>query len=360
MMTLKSLFFLTNFAIFAKRLTKFIIIALSNLLSLTKFFKSIKFKPMKKLFTFLFVGSMIASCSNDEVNEINEPEAAVDLETQVSEGLYDNSNLGIYEGVFTSLESNNRATVRIEVDGKGNPVASFVFPNGGLKAFRADQKLSKSSSEKIHFSDEEFDFDFAVNEDGTEPVISNVTYMGEKGDVMIVKETSKAAVTPRTGTYACLPGSCDTHPDLGVGKTQTFNAILQTSTTSGNVADDSRADVVFQVVLGSTTYYMNSSTPSMEQTSCTERQRTIGGVVFAVTRCQFSGAIQGGSGLATVNGTHRYGRQVSFSGTTGDFTCSDYFGTIVYESSILGTSSMEFVSDDIEGEDDYCFPTEGL
>ncbi|MDT0688333.1 hypothetical protein RM549_00945 [Salegentibacter sp. F188] len=282
---------------------------------------------MKKLFTFLFIGSMIASCSNDEVNEINEPETAADLETQVAEGLYDNSNLGIYEGVFTTLDGQLRATVLIEIDGKSEPAASFFMQSGDVKAVKAD-KTSKSSTESIHFSGEDFSFDFSVEENGSDPVVSNVTYMGKEGDVMIIKETSKAPVSPRTGTYWCL--DCDTHPDLGAGKSQTFNAILV-----GGI-DNPESDWEFQFTLGSDIFY-----GSAEQSNCDG--------AFGLTTCEVDGQGSGDSGPFYITGSHTY-----FSGNDTD-SCSRIEGNIVYDSKFDNLDSeLSFETDGPVGEDGNC------
>ncbi|MDT0687440.1 hypothetical protein [Autumnicola psychrophila] len=283
---------------------------------------------MKKLFTFLFIGSMIASCSNDELNEVNEPETAVDLETQVAEGLYDNSNLGIYEGVFTTLDGKQRATVLIEMNGKDNPLVAFGFPDGQLKSFRSDAKASKASDDAIQFSGEDFSFDFSVEEDGSNPIVSNAIYMGKEGDVVIVKETSKAAVETKTGTYRCLNG-CEDHPDLGKGGTQTFNSIA-TSDGMGN-----GADFILQVTL------KNEVFPgTMTQTNCVANGR-------GATTCDLSGTIQGGSGPADVTGEHTYDND-----NIEQFEdCSTLRGQWVYDSAWFGESSLVFESDSASGEE---------
>ncbi|AVR45960.1 hypothetical protein C7S20_12230 [Christiangramia fulva] len=324
---------------------------------------------MKKLLSIVFISTLLFSCSQDNgITDVQDEQTAqVDLEKLVAQGKYDNSQYGIYEGVFSSIDG-NRATVRIAIQEKGNPEVTFNFPDGSKTQLKSSG-LTKASgnTNTSNFSGKDFSLDFTVNSDGTEPLISNVTYMGKKGDVLIMKETSKNAITPRTGTYSCISG-CDTHPDLGKGKTQTFNAIIQTSTSSGltssgdtesTVADNSKNDIVFQVQLASEVFYMYSGTPTMPQNNCQDRTRDVfipgvGTVTYNTTRCDFTGYIQGGSGLATVNGTHRFGRTTQYNGTTTDFNCSDFFGTFTYTSEWFGTSNMTFQSDDDPGND-YCF-----
>lgn len=324
---------------------------------------------MKKLLSILFISTLLFSCSSDtEVAEKTTENAVLDLPTLVKQGKYDNSNLGVYKGVFTSLDGQYRSTVVIELDGKNQPNIVFGFPDGSRMQARSNESMSRAmSTGTATFTGDNFSLDFTVNDDGTEPKVTNVTYMGQKGDVIVMKETSRNAITPRTGTYSCNSG-CENHPDLGKGKTQTFNAIIQTSTSSGQtssgdtentVADNSQNDIVFQVQLANQVFYMASGTPSMSQNSCEDRTRDVfipgvGTVTYNTTRCNFTGDIQGGSGLAAVNGTHRYGRTVGYNGTDTPFNCSDYFGTFTYNSTWFGESTMSFVSDDDPG-DDYCF-----
>ncbi|MDT0645173.1 hypothetical protein RM545_00600 [Zunongwangia sp. F260] len=302
---------------------------------------------MKKLFTFLFVGAMITSCSNDEINEINEPETAVDLETQVSEGLYDNSNLGIYKGLFTTADGKNRATVLIELDGKNNPVASFNFPDGNFEAFRAQNNVDKSQAGSLRFEGENFSFDFNVDADGADPVVSDVTYMGQKGDVMILKETSKAPVQTKTGTYTCESGCFgdddDTvpHPELGApGALQTFNFMLQ-----GTEGD---SPIFMQYVLNSRTY-----TGDVLQASCDA------GIFGNLITCELFAEpnLRGNTGPIRFRSLDNPDTSLLFHEYASDGTgiaCSSYYGTGIYRSSLFGRSTISIITDDAVADGGDC------
>ncbi len=282
---------------------------------------------MKKLLSILFISTLLFSCSTDtEVTETATEDAVLDLPALVKEGKYDDSNLGIYKGVFTTLDGQNRATVLLELDGKTNPVVSFNFPDGDFKSFRAAEGFGErsegSSTGSLHFKGENFEFDFKVNPDGTDPKVSNVTYMGAKGDIIVVKETSRAAIITKTGTYSCLV--CN-HPELGTGKTQSFNTI---ATSQSGMANGAAFDI--QATLGSRVYY-----GTMTQSGCNASR--------GLTTCSLTGTINANSGPVAVTGTHIYD---SSGGVYPD--CSDISGDWVYNSTIFGQSSLAFDSDNTD------------
>lgn len=285
---------------------------------------------MKKIIYFneLVVASF--SCSQDsEVSDMNVDEQnAMNLDEQVAAGMFDNSNLGIYEGVFTTLDGQNQATIRIEMDSKNNPLVMFVFPEGDMKSFRSNSKAAKNQINNLHFESDSFEFDFDVNDDGSNPVVSNITYMEKKGDVIIFKETSKSAVSPRTGTYSCI--DCGTHPDLGVGKTQTFNAVLR----DGVGSPESNWD--FQFTLGSKVYLGTGA-----QSGCE--------TAFGLTTCDVIGEGQGGSGPFYINGSHTYYSADAVS------SCSRIEGNILYDSYFNNLDAeLSFKTNGPTGEGNNC------
>lgn len=275
---------------------------------------------MKKIFTLLFVGTFLYSCSGDGNSEINE-HAAVNLETQNNQGVFDNSKLGVYKGVFTTLDGQSRATLQIELDGKNDPTAEFNFPDSNKASLSSGNQVSKSAStDKIKFSDTDFSFDFSVEEGGLNPIVSNVTYKGQKGDVIILKETSKAPVSPKTGTYSCL--ACNDHPELGQGKTQTFNTVLQ-NTADGTSEVNLQATLIRRVFGGQLT-----------QSGCSTRE--------GLTQCNLNGELEAGSGPVVVSGTHLFDNIISPS---PDGDCSDLSGTFLYSTDLWGDITMTFKTD---------------
>lgn len=278
---------------------------------------------MKKLFTLLFISTLFISCSQD--NEVADMEQeALNFEQKLANGDFDNSNLGIYKGLFTTLDGQDRATILITLNGKSEPTVEFSFPDFTKAVVRSSSKTNKGQAIKgMTFNEGDFKFDFNVNEDGTNPEITNVLFKGKEGSVMVAKETSKAPLTPRTGFYTCFSG-CENHPDLGKGGTQTFNVMATTQNGANNGATFS-----LQVTL------KNQVFPgTMTQSACSANGR-------GLTTCNLSGTITGGSGPATVTGSHSYDND-----NVPAFTdCSTFQGRWDYTSTHFGRSIMDFRTD---------------
>lgn len=305
---------------------------------------------MKKLFTIAIFALLFTACSTDSEEITGEQ---VDFATNQASGAYDESNLGIYKGVFTTLSSSARATVYIKIDGVGEPYVEFAFPDGDQESFKAASVISKNASNSTtNFTSKDFSFDFTVNPDGTEPTITNLTYMGEKGDALIVKETSKNAIETKTGFYTCESGCFgdedDTvpHPELGApGARQTFSFVSSEPTNT----EGSDVELDVQIVLNRRTYTGNAY-----QTRCAD-------VAFSnLRRCALvaetnlngnSGPLRFRSlGDPTVDLAHH-----TFA-TESDENCSTYEGNIIYRSTLFGRSVLAFETDDTVGEGGDCLP----
>ncbi|APG59115.1 hypothetical protein LPB144_01255 [Christiangramia salexigens] len=288
---------------------------------------------------------LLFSCSQDNISTEMEEEAKLNLEEQVAQGMYDNSNLGIYEGLFTTTDGQNRARVLIEIDGKNKPLAAFNFPDGELSSFRSQENMTKAKGGKLHFSGENFSFDFSVNEDGSNPVVTNVEFAGKKGDILIAKETSKAPIETKTGTYTCETG-CFTddedpipHPELGApGATQTFSFMLQ-----GNpVSNGSVVDVQF--VLNTKTYTGQAKFNNCKNFD-TRGDYTICGLFAEPNLNGRSGPIRFRSNLSQTSSEMKHVFDAYKNDPEPDFQCSSYYGTAYYNSTIFGRSTMSVITD---------------
>lgn len=287
---------------------------------------------MKKIFTFLMI-LLFISCSQDEPVDELDTTTASDFLLQVNQGKFDDSNLGLYKGVFTTNDGQNRATVRIEMNGKDNPVAILNTPQGETLDLKAVRQMTRSkSSDEISFASNDVTFNFSVDENGENPIVSNVIYKGLDGAIMLAKQTSKQPIETVTGTYQCV--DCSTHPDLGEQpETQTFNFVF-----SGT---DDDATVETQFTLKHKTY----GPGAVSQTDCTqEGDFTICDLVGTLVDEDETGenlAFFGDSGPVFLTGIHTYNNT-----TTGLEDCSSISGNLRYESTRFGTSLLSFQSDE--------------
>ncbi len=304
---------------------------------------------MKKLLTIISISTLLFSCTTENDVAGIEDQEALNLEEQVANGKFDTSNFGIYEGTFTTFDGSHRATILIEMDGKSKPAVSFLFPTGDLSAFRSKENLTKAKAGKIHFEGDDFSFDFQVGADGSNPLVSNMTYKGKEAEAYIVKETSRAPVEAKTGSYTCETGCyTDTedpipHPELGApGAVQSFNFVL--SGAAGN------SPVNIQFTLNSRIYNGTAT-----QGNCANFDGP-----GNYTRCGLFAEpdLLGNSGpirfRSAVSETVSQARHIYYS-ADNSYSCSTYDGTAFYTSSLFGRSVIAFSTDDPLQSGGDCF-----
>ncbi len=167
---------------------------------------------MKKLLvkTLLSITIIFASCSeNDPLITIND--SAEELPIALSQ--YDNSNYGIYKGVFVgssgtilvNLNNNGVISVSLTIDGVNYP-------------FTSSETITENQQTEITFAYENNSFSFTVNADGSNPLITNVSIEGHPdASIIVVKENSSYVAQLYEGSYEGI----DQNNDQG-----TFNAIV--------------------------------------------------------------------------------------------------------------------------------------
>ncbi len=159
---------------------------------------------MKKLIMFLFVGALFTACSTDK-ELIESQDGSADYALDLS--AYDNSNLGVYKGVFSTLDSEARATFEIEIKKGTESRASLTLVGGQEVKFSTAAAIEEDVNlENVVFTSGDSSFKFSVNRDGSNPTFSEVFYVGSEGAMKAIKETSRLAVTTQTGTWGCTTG----------------------------------------------------------------------------------------------------------------------------------------------------------
>ena len=183
----------------------------------------------KSLILFMTI-VLVFSCKQDEVLDLNDGQTA-GLTADLSK--YDNSDMGTYKGVFTTLDSENRATVVISIRNNDIAIASLTLVSGEVIVLNAPTYKTGDVVNNLSFitTNESYlksSFTFSVSNDGSDPIVSNVIYNGKESAILIAKNTSRAPLATLTGTYSC--DNCATiYPDFIIGA-QTWNVVL----TAGN------------------------------------------------------------------------------------------------------------------------------
>ncbi|PQB06757.1 hypothetical protein BST83_06005 [Polaribacter filamentus] len=166
---------------------------------------------MKKRLSFgilIFLSLFIFSCSNDENTNSSglteSPEAIIQ---------FDNSNFGIYKGVF--IGSSGIVVINVNNEGK---VSATMIIDGTTYIFTTSEVTQENQQTVINFTSGNDSFTFSVSSNGTNPEISNLTIAGHpNANIILVKETSVILTELFEGSYAGIGNSTDAG---------TFNAIV--------------------------------------------------------------------------------------------------------------------------------------
>jgi len=259
---------------------------------------------MKKISLLLFASVLVFSCTKD----VELADASADLTSTLAQ--YDDTNMGIYKGVFTTQGTLERGIIEINITPNNLGVATLKLTSGQEISFVADRKIEAGAEvQNLVFSSSSViaSFKLSADLDGTNVQITDVMYKGIASGAIAAHETSRAPVVPITGVLAC--DDCAAHPLLVTGDTGTLSFIY----VGDGSGDDSLTAMVDVGVI-----FSNGGT----QSGCVD-----GG---AQTTCDISGGGTFGSNVVAWDGTHTFnnaddcseaaGTWSLNSGNHGDFT----------------------------------------
>lgn len=163
---------------------------------------------MKKLLLSLAASLLLFSCSDDNSKNTESTDAPM------AKATYNNSNYGIYKGVFIGSTGN----IVINLNNDGNVSATLVI-DGNTFNFNSENSITQNSNTSITFTSNENKFDFTVASDGSSPTVSNITISGHTGAAMqIVKEKSDAQVYCYEGVFTEKGGDGTLNIAISQGK----------------------------------------------------------------------------------------------------------------------------------------------
>lgn len=228
---------------------------------------------MKKITFFLAIISIVLACT---VETETLDKSNLNLTQELSNL---DSSLGFYYGVFSTLNSEYRATVEIQIP-EGQSVSSLanIYPRakitlhtGEVFTAKADQIVEGGQQiSNLHFRSADLSFILNVEANGDNPVVSDVVFKKLASDIVLMKQRGLDPPVMLTGTFACI--DCGDHPLLGTGATQTFNLVLPDGGFTETTA------VTTQIILDGTNY---GSTTGNSQNFCVTTGSTL--------RCNISG-----------------------------------------------------------------------
>jgi len=157
----------------------------------------------------------ISSCSKKEDNSDKETEAPT------AKAEFDNSNCGIYKGVFVG--SSGIIIININND---NTIAATLTVDGVTTHFTTTQTVQQGEATSVDFTSSSNSFTFSVDANGANPVVTNINFNGHpSAAIVVVKETSTMLVKCYEGTF--------TGTDEG-----TFNVIVSNKSVRGLAFSD--------------------------------------------------------------------------------------------------------------------------
>jgi hypothetical protein len=147
---------------------------------------------MKQVITIFATVLLFFSCSKSD--DKTDKEFA---ETPSAKAAYDNSNFGVYKGIFVG--SSGFIIIDINND---NTVFATLIVHHVTDTFTTTQTVQQGQPTTINFISGANSFTFTVAANGTDPVITNLIINGHpNAAILIVKETSTALVKCFEGTY---------------------------------------------------------------------------------------------------------------------------------------------------------------
>ena len=147
---------------------------------------------MKKLFFFLITGLLFISCSSDSSSGTNLSN------TPAAKAEFDNSNFGIYKGVFVG--STGIVIVNINNDGTLN--ATLVIDGTTYNYTTTETVTLNTAITGLTFTNGNSSFDININASGGQISITNININGHpNADIIVVKELSTSLVKCYQGTY---------------------------------------------------------------------------------------------------------------------------------------------------------------
>ncbi len=200
---------------------------------------------LTKLCVFLLSVGILFSCSKEEltIEEASTIESA-DLVTNL--GTYADSSLGMYKGVFSTADSQDRGTVEIKVINELTAKASITYLNGDVEFFngniRQQNGLTSHTGMDVMFNSGASSFAFSVHADGSNPTITEASSNARASLMTVVKENTRGAVVPITGTFTSE-----------LGNSGTWNLIFNSGNGEGDDTDITSQTIVSGVDYGSMT-----------------------------------------------------------------------------------------------------------
>ena len=179
---------------------------------------------LKTIFSLLIL-LLVLSCSNSDSNgDSNQTLSQVPS----AKSQYDNSNFGIYKGVFIG----SSGTIILDISNSTNSFTATLIIDGVTHNFITNQTIQQNQTTTINFVEGSNSFSFTVSANGSNPTITNLIINGHpNAALLVVKETSSVLIKCFEGTYSGTYSG-------------TFNAVIYGNIIKGIAKATSEVSVV--------------------------------------------------------------------------------------------------------------------
>lgn len=151
----------------------------------------------KNIFSLILVCTLLFlySCSKNSSNDNSSSNTLSN--TPLAKAQFDNSNYGIYKGVFVG----SSGVVIINVNNDSTISATLIIDNVTY-SYSTTQAVNLNQSTQINFVNGINSFKFFVSANGGNPYISNISINGHpQAAIIVIKETSNSLVKCFEGTF---------------------------------------------------------------------------------------------------------------------------------------------------------------
>ncbi|MGL2966577.1 hypothetical protein [Flavobacterium sp. XGLA_31] len=148
---------------------------------------------MKRFFLLLILGTLAFSCSSDSDS------GPALSDTPLAKVEFDNSNFGIYKGVF--LGSSGTVLININNDGT---LSAILNIDGSSSTYTTTETATLNSAMVgLTFTNGSNSFDFSVTENGGDPTVSNINISGHpNATIKVLKEFHNVLAKCYVGSFS--------------------------------------------------------------------------------------------------------------------------------------------------------------
>lgn len=150
---------------------------------------------LKSILSVLSI-SLVISCSKNDSAESSSVNLA---QFPSAKSQYDQSNFGIYKGVFIG----SSGTIILDISNNVNSFTATLIIDGVTHNFITNQTIQQNQTTTINFIEGNNSFTFTVSANGSNPNITNLIINGHpNAALLVVKETSTVLIKCFEGTFS--------------------------------------------------------------------------------------------------------------------------------------------------------------